>query len=1077
MCDKLAAVHVPEGSAGNYTSALRGANLIAEVENATTVKIYSCFKSGGVTYKILSLSPKRVQVGSGFDCAVSAAESGTIHIPPQVIYGGISFTVTQVGTSAFSGCALSGAYLPDSVEYIGTGAFAYCANLESINLPERLESIANYAFFQSGLRSVVLPDSVTQIGWSVFSGASRLESATIGDGISSLANETFNNCRSLTDVTLTDSITRLENSAFSGCANLTGISLPASLEYIGSSTFSGCTGITSISMPASLRAIDSYAFSACSGLADINFAGASPPSLNGNTTFLGCDSLDLIRVPAGCTGAYRERLMDAGLATSVLDAASLKVLRNFTAGGVKYKVISADPFQVQIGDGISPAVPAALPTVEIPKTVESGGVNYTVTAVGKNAFSGCALSGVSLPDSVTSIGLNAFAGCGNLSEIDLPPNLNFIGDFAFSQSGLVSATIPGSVENFGNYAFAYSTQLESVVIKEGVRELSNVMFAGCTALTSVSLPDTLRNIRNAFSSCANLENISLPGAMETLAPFAFSNCVKLREISIPASVSSIGERAFFSCSKLSEITFGQETPPAISSDNVFTGAGMLGTIRVPDGSASRYLPVLNDAGLTVSLQDSVTLKILKSFESSDGVTYKVISSEPPMVQVGSGIAQAISSYRTEPVVIPEHVSNDGVEYKVTAVGREAFAVCNISGLTLPSGITSIGEMAFAMSKIREIYIPGSVTHFGDAIFYRAFELEKAEIGEGMAELPRAIFNHCKGLYFVKLPGTLKRISSSAFNDCPNLPEISIPASVEYIGSSAFSDCRELTSITFEGKIPPDISASNVFGGCISLEKLLVPRGTRSDYLGVLSAAGVPESIIVEYGDGESGGGPAKPTEPAVKPPADKDKDKDNGSGPGLNKPPSRDNPLDFSKLPTGAFKISGKAWTGKRIKSGLKISVSYSVGGRPATKALRENVDYNVTGYGKNKNIGKGTVTITGKAGSIYKAAISLSFKIVPKKPTGLKLKAGKKSLKVTFKKVSKAQKVKTYKVEYRVKGNKKWKSKTVRVKLTGKAGKKKTASLTLKKLKSKKTYQVRVYAYKGAYKGAPTKSKNRRIR
>jgi hypothetical protein len=168
-------------------------------------------------------------------------------------------------------------------------------------------------------------------------------------------------------------------------------------------------------------------------------------------------------------------------------------------------------------------------------------------------------------------------------------------------------------------------------------------------------------------------------------------------------------------------------------------------------------------------------------------------------------------------------------------------------------------------------------------------------------------------------------------------------------------------------------------------------------------------------------------------------------------------------------------WTGKQIRSGFAISVTYNVNGKAVTKTLYPNRDYSFAGFGKNKNIGKGSVTIVGKAG--YTGKVTVSFKIVPRTPTKLKVKSGKRSLKVTFAKVSKAQKVKTYKVQYRYKnGNKwtSWKSKTVKVKAKSKA---KTVTVTLKKLKSKKTYQVQVYAYRGAYKSPPTGPKPAKVK
>ena len=113
-------------------------------------------------------------------------------------------------------------------------------------------------------------------------------------------------------------------------------------------------------------------------------------------------------------------------------------------------------------------------------------------------------------------------------------------------------------------------------------------------------------------------------------------------------------------------------------------------------------------------------------------------------------------------------------------------------------------------------------------------------------------------------------------------------------------------------------------------------------------------------------------------------------------------------------------------------------------KTLKKNTDYTVT-YKNNKKIGKASVIVKGKGK--YLKSKTATFKILPKKVTKLALTAGTKSLKLTYKKVSGGVK---YKVAYRVKGAKKWTYKTF-----------KTNKVTLKKLKSGKTYQVKVRAFK----------------
>jgi hypothetical protein len=75
------------------------------------------------------------------------------------------------------------------------------------------------------------------------------------------------------------------------------------------------------------------------------------------------------------------------------------------------------------------------------------------------------------------------------------------------------------------------------------------------------------------------------------------------------------------------------------------------------------------------------------------------------------------------------------------------------------------------------------------------------------------------------------------------------------------------------------------------------------------------------------------------------------------------------------------------------------------------------------------------------------------------KIVVGKKFAKLTFKKVNRALKVTRYQIQYRVKGTKKWKSRTVKIKYTGST----TARVTIKKLKAGKRYQFRIRAYKSS--------------
>ena len=118
------------------------------------------------------------------------------------------------------------------------------------------------------------------------------------------------------------------------------------------------------------------------------------------------------------------------------------------------------------------------------------------------------------------------------------------------------------------------------------------------------------------------------------------------------------------------------------------------------------------------------------------------------------------------------------------------------------------------------------------------------------------------------------------------------------------------------------------------------------------------------------------------------------------------------------------------------------------------------------KGLGKATITITAAATANYNAASkSVTITVKPKKVAGLKVKKGKKRMTVSWKR---DKKVTGYQITYAQ--NKKFKKgkKTITI------SKNKTIKRTVKKLKARKTYYVKVRAYKkvgktkiyGAYSG-----------
>lgn len=165
-------------------------------------------------------------------------------------------------------------------------------------------------------------------------------------------------------------------------------------------------------------------------------------------------------------------------------------------------------------------------------------------------------------------------------------------------------------------------------------------------------------------------------------------------------------------------------------------------------------------------------------------------------------------------------------------------------------------------------------------------------------------------------------------------------------------------------------------------------------------------------------------------------------------------PLDPAPSVPAALSIAkGKAVIGSKTYTGKKLKPS-SIVVRLNGKLLKSGVDYTVSCSG-GKKVGNYAVTIQGKGR--YCGAISGQFQIVPKAPTAGKIKAARKSLTVTWKKLPSKhlKQVSGYQVRWST--SKGFTAKTTKTKLV--KGSKKT-SLKISKLKRGKKYYVQIRSY-----------------
>ena len=204
---------------------------------------------------------------------------------------------------------------------------------------------------------------------------------------------------------------------------------------------------------------------------------------------------------------------------------------------------------------------------------------FGVEIIGKEAFEGCGLSSVTLPQEVACINDEAFRRCSELTEALILGGSDLIGDSIFSScSSLKKATLGSNVKKIGAHTFSECSKLTSVKMGDSVVEIGNYAFSKCSKLKTAKLPHALRTIGDsAFQECNALKEIELPNELQHIGKFAFDNsgidsitiphgvdsiqtatfqlCKKLEEVKIPGSVTRIEKSAFHLCDSLKTVNY------------------------------------------------------------------------------------------------------------------------------------------------------------------------------------------------------------------------------------------------------------------------------------------------------------------------------------------------------------------------------------------------------------------------------------------------------------------------------------------------------------------------------------------
>ena len=157
------------------------------------------------------------------------------------------------------------------------------------------------------------------------------------------------------------------------------------------------------------------------------------------------------------------------------------------------------------------------------------------------------------------------------------------------------------------------------------------------------------------------------------------------------------------------------------------------------------------------------------------------------------------------VVIPDHVTNNAVEYSVAYI---------------KGGEISQGCAFREMNDITSVTIPYTVYSMEYSAFYHCEGLQTVYNNGNMDKIDGWTFNGCTSLESCTIPSTIKNIGESAFEGCTSLDNIVFPSSLENLGIHAFKGCTSLKKVVLKPGIT-DLGTWT-FEGCTSLKYVQLP---------------------------------------------------------------------------------------------------------------------------------------------------------------------------------------------------------------------------------------------------------------
>ena len=413
--------------------------------------------------------------------------------------------------------------IPKGYTYIGQDAFRGNSNIKSVNLPNTITKISDYAFAHLRLKTIKLPDNLEFLGEQVFFDNQIEGKLILSKNLTNLGERSFKS----------NQITELEFNC-------------EKLEIIKEQAFED-NKIKQAKLPDSVKKIEIGAFNG--NLGDENYAMKVVLFSNGNVDNKDSSSIvnpteeDKTTSVDVDSSKWDEKdfVFDKGKVLGFSGIGKLKVRKNkdlvIPEKNGKYVVdeIGDDAFRNVDFEGSS-LNKYDLKSIKLPKTVKK---------IGKFAFQSNYLTEFKAPEALKIIGDGAFMN-NKIDTLELSENTEIIGSSAFHINKLFAIVIYPNVKEIGISAFRNNDAQNVMFMGDKVEKIGEMAFCNNkideldlslltklkeipvqafykNSITKVTMPENLESVREEAFRYNNLKEIEFSNKIKEIKFNAFDD--------------------------------------------------------------------------------------------------------------------------------------------------------------------------------------------------------------------------------------------------------------------------------------------------------------------------------------------------------------------------------------------------------------------------------------------------------------------------------------------------------------------------------------------------------------------------